>query len=264
MRCHLKGPVRYNSNILYLVHAPKLLRSNPGLRKGICCTSLKELKQKIEKKFPPGSSSLPIFTDDETEVGWIVLQKRSSMRTGWRWWLPDEPGSTELIGGWKTHQHSTNAWEHLWQTTFTPSRERWSVCCLQSGGYKPHQDGLSHYHRLHEKVLDFMAEDFHRKWNQMQHSIKMEDGLTKVGGDGGQWLIWLCFSFLECRPPAAKTTLLGLPTSPPMRGPKKSSWIRIVRWVLYIILMIIMMASLCVLYLIETKKSVLKILTGPN
>ena len=64
-----------DSNILYLVHAPKLLRSNPGLRKGICCTSLKELKQKIEKKFPPGSSSLPLFTDDETEVGWIVLQK---------------------------------------------------------------------------------------------------------------------------------------------------------------------------------------------
>ena len=107
--------------------------------------------------------------------------KRSSMRTGWRWWLPDEPGSTEPIGDWKTHQHSTNPWEHLWQTTFTPSREWWSVCCIQSGGYKPHQDGLSHYHRLHEQVLDFMAEDFHQKWNQMHHSIEVEDGLTKVG-----------------------------------------------------------------------------------
>ena len=57
-----------NPNLLYLGHAPKLLRSDPGLRKGICCTSLKELKQKIAKKFPPGSSSLPLFTDDETEV----------------------------------------------------------------------------------------------------------------------------------------------------------------------------------------------------
>ena len=56
-------------NPLYLVHAPKLVRSDPGLRKGICCISLKELKQKIEKKFPPGSGSLPLFTDDETEVG---------------------------------------------------------------------------------------------------------------------------------------------------------------------------------------------------
>ena len=103
------------------------------------------------------------------------------MHTGWRWWLPDEPGSTELIGGWKTHQHSTNAWEHLWQTTFTPSREWWGVWCIQSGGYKSHQDELSHYHRLHEQVLDFMAEDFHQKWNQMHHTVDVENGLTKVG-----------------------------------------------------------------------------------
>ena len=89
-------------------------------------------------------------------------------------------------------------------------------------------------------------------------------GRFDKGRDGGQSLIWLCLSSLECRPPAAKTTLLGLPTYPQMRGPRKSSWIRIVRWVLRIKLMIIMKAPLCVLYLIQAKESVIKLLTGPN
>ena len=40
------------------------------------------------------------------------------------------------------------------------------------------------YHVLHEQVLDFMAEDFHQKWNQMHHSVDVEDGLTKVGTVG--------------------------------------------------------------------------------
>jgi hypothetical protein len=44
------------------------LRSDPTVRKGVCCGSLSGLRQKIAKKFPAGSGELEIFTDDGTEV----------------------------------------------------------------------------------------------------------------------------------------------------------------------------------------------------
>ena len=43
-------------------------RSDPTLRKGICCSSLEDLRKKIANKFPHHEHTLPLFTDDGTEV----------------------------------------------------------------------------------------------------------------------------------------------------------------------------------------------------
>jgi len=123
------------------------LRSDPGLRKGICCTSLKELKQKIEKKFPPGSSSLPLFTDDETEVDdddYLMNLAPQSL----------------LVVGRPTSTAPTP--ENIFDRLLSLLRE--------SGGASD----------AYNQVLDFMAEDFHQKWNQMHHSVDVENGLTKA------------------------------------------------------------------------------------
>jgi len=123
------------------------LRSDPSLRKGICCTSLEELRQKIGKKFPDCSHTLPLFTDDGTEVDDDD-------------YLMSLPPQSLLVVGKAPVSGPTP--ENIFDRLLTLLRE---------------SSGAS---SVYNEVLDFMAEDFQQKWDQMHRSIKADDELTRA------------------------------------------------------------------------------------
>ena len=112
-------------------------RSDPTLRKGICCSSLEDLRKKIANKFPHHAQhTLPLFTDDGTEVKEALLTFQRTQKavthinTGGWWWLPDEPGSTKPAGGWESPSYISNSWKHLWSPPHITQGEQWRLFSL--------------------------------------------------------------------------------------------------------------------------------------
>ena len=117
------------------------LRSNMTARKGICCSSLAELRQKVGKKFPE-SIEEGVYTTDDT-----LVDEDDFLLS-----LP--PQSLLVVGSPLAQpQDAANVFDRLLRLL------------RETSGAAP----------VCREVLDFMQEDFETKWKQMRAKVEETD-----------------------------------------------------------------------------------------